>query len=178
MGDRCPIDHSKKESITSSGQEVSSSCPVDHSNMEKCPVDHKGANVSITASNPLYNAAANDMAFDHSKQIGQKINLSVDRATSTIPKGDFTPDHQPKTAEKWVYPSEQQYFNAMKRKGYNPSERDIPAVLYIHNVVNEQGWSKVKEWEAYSGNPHPKLKRFMGKPTQLSPKARLLGYLG
>jgi hypothetical protein len=118
------------------------------------------------------------MAFDHSRQAGQKTHLSTVRTVSTIPKGEFSPEHQPKDKEKWVYPSEQQYYNAMKRKGYNPSERDVPSVLYIHNVVNEQGWSKVKEWEAYCGDPNPKLKRFMGKPTQLSPKARIMGYLG
>jgi hypothetical protein len=35
--------------------------------------------------------------------------------------------------------SEQQYFNAMKRKGYNPQENDVPVILSIHNLVNEQG---------------------------------------
>ena len=175
MADRCPVDHSKKGDTRSKNTADASSCPVDHGSSETCPVDHGAAK-----NNPLtlYNAPANDMAFDHSRQEGQKINLSTTRAISSIPKGEFTPEHQPSTAQKWVYPSEQQYYNAMKRKGYNPSEADVPAVLYIHNVVNEQGWSKVKEWEAYSGNPNPKLKKFMGKPTQLSPKARFLGLLG
>jgi hypothetical protein len=52
----------------------------------------------------------------------------------------------------WVYPSQQQYFNAMKvsgnslivltahqRKGFNPEERDVEIILAIHNVVNEKG---------------------------------------
>jgi hypothetical protein len=42
------------------------------------------------------------------------------------------------------YFSEQQYYNAMKRKGYNPNEGDMPVILAIHNIVNEQGWTKVK----------------------------------
>lgn len=154
----------------------SGGCPVDHTSAEVCPVDH--ASLAKDANNPLYNALANDLVFGQDRAVGQKTNLSVKRAVSNIPKGDFTPDHQPKAADKWVYPSEQQYYNAMKRKGYSPSEADIPSVLYIHNHVNEQGWSKVQEWEAYSGNPHPKLKRFMGKPTQLSPKARILSFFG
>lgn len=33
---------------------------------------------------------------------------------SALPQSDFTPKHQPQGAEKWVYPSEQQYYNAMK----------------------------------------------------------------
>ena len=63
---------------------------------------------------PGYNAAANDAHFGQKVLEGQKIPLSTKRAVSTIPKGDFTPDHQPKDTEKWIYPSEQQYFTAMK----------------------------------------------------------------
>lgn len=184
MEDRCPVDHSKKENCPVDHGKAES-CPVDHGKAETCPVDHSAAEScpvdhasTATGSNPLYNADANDMAFDHSRVADQKVNLSVKRAVSNIPKGEFTPDHQPKATEKWVYPSEQQYYNAMRRKGYNPAEKDIPAVLFIHNHVNEQGWSKVREWEAYSGFPNPKLKRFMGKPTQLSPKARFLNWIG
>ena len=29
----------------------------------------------------------------------------------------FTPDHQASAKDKWVYPSEQMFYNAMKRKG-------------------------------------------------------------
>lgn len=186
MEERCPVDHKKSESCPVDNGKVES-CPVDHGKKDSCPVDHGKTSTEscpvdhasvVNNNNPLYNTNANDFVFDHSRTADQKANLSVKRATSNIPKGDFTPEHQPKAAEKWVYPSEQQYYNAMKRKGYNPSESDIPAVLFIHNHVNEQGWSKVKEWEAYSGFANPKLKRFMGKPTQLSPKARFLSMIG
>lgn len=175
MEGKCPVDHSSSDARSPKGS--SGGCPVEHASnpLGGCPVDH---NATPSTNSPLYNPAVNDMAFDQNRQSGQKVALSTERTVSTIPKGDFSPDHQPKDSGKWVYPSEQQYYNAMKRKGYNPSEADVPAVLYIHNVVNEQGWTKVKEWEAYCGNPNPKLKRFMGKPTQLSPKAWFLGLLG
>jgi cytochrome c heme-lyase len=67
-----------------------------------------------------------------------------------------TPDHQPEGMANWVYPSQQQYYNAMKvtlsapsscpsyslqRKGYNPDERDVEIILAIHNIVNEKGLS-------------------------------------
>ena len=39
----------------------------------------------------------------------------------------------------------------MKRKGYNPPEEDVAVVLQIHNIVNEKGWSQIKEWEALRG---------------------------
>lgn len=42
-----------------------------------------------------------------------------------------------------MYPSEQQYYNAVMRKGWKgiyPSE--IPEVVRIHNFVNERGWAE------------------------------------
>ena len=77
-----------------------------------------------------------------------------------------------------MYPSEQQYFNAMKRKGYNPNESDVPIILAIHNTVNERGWIQVKEWESLRGCSTPKLKRFMGRPKDISPKAYLKSFMG
>ncbi|KAG5192378.1 cytochrome c/c1 heme lyase-domain-containing protein [Tribonema minus] len=111
--------------------------------------------------------------------VKQTVPLSTARQCSTIPKGEVTPQHQPEGANVWVYPSEQQYFNAMKRKGWEAQEQDVPIVLAIHNAVNEQGWSKVREWEAMRGGD-PKLKEFRGRPNDISPKAwfktNVLGY--
>lgn len=92
-----------------------------------------------------------------------------------------------------MYPSEQQYYNAIKRKGYKASAVDMPSTLAIHNAVNEKGWEMVKEWEsarasgagddiegASRGVVVPKLLRFTGRPQDTSPKAwvksNLLGY--
>jgi cytochrome c heme-lyase len=66
----------------------------------------------------------------------------------------------------------------MKRKGYNPPERDINVILAIHNLVNEQGWSKIKEWEAMRGCSEPKLKQFRGRPKDITPKAYFRSFLG
>ena len=35
---------------------------------------------------------------------------------------------------QWVYPSEQMFYNAMKRKNWDPSENDMKVVVPIHNV--------------------------------------------
>jgi len=133
-----------------------------------------------TQVSPAYNPAANDLIFGSERHPSQKANLSVVRTVSTIPKSSSTetPEHQPSGAHNWVYPSEQQYYNAMKRKGYSPNEKDTPVILAIHNVVNEQGWSKICEWEALRGCADPKLKKFMGRPKDLSPKAYFLNLLG
>jgi cytochrome c heme-lyase len=132
-----------------------------------------------------YNPKTNDYVFGQKKAPGQHKILSTERIVSSIQKSDFNPGHQPKESEpqgtaakeKWVYPSEQQYYNAMKRKGYDPKEDDMGVVLAIHNVVNEQGWGMVKCWEALSSSREPKLRQFMGRPTDISPKARILNFL-
>ena len=85
----------------------------------------------------------------------------------------------------WVYPSQQMFFNAMRRKGWSPDERDMASVVAIHNAVNERAWQEVVAWEAAAGfGPRnspcggPRLARFVGRPRDLSPKARLLNLLG
>merc|ERR1711934_591068 len=74
---------------------------------------------------------------------GQRIPLSRHRVESTIPRGDFTPAHQEGAGNTWSYPSEQMFFNAMKRKGHEAVEEDMKAVVAIHNVVNERAWQEV-----------------------------------
>ena len=79
-------------------------CPVQHSN-EKNPLNY------ISPMDP---------------SIRTPETLSEYRVQSNIPKGDFTPEHQmlgksksscphaEGSDDKWVYPSEAQYYNAMK----------------------------------------------------------------
>ncbi|GBG32467.1 Cytochrome c-type heme lyase [Hondaea fermentalgiana] len=112
---------------------------------------------------------------------GQRFPLSTNRVESVIPKGEFSPDHQKHSRESssWMYPSEQQFFNAMKRKGWKPREEDMRIVLAIHNHVNDKAWSEVSKYE--SMHPEcdcPKLVRFMGKPKNLSPKATVRSWFG
>ena len=42
------------------------------------------------------------------------------------------------------------FYNAMRRKGWSPSEQDMEAVVAIHNGVNERAWSEVSS----EGMPH------------------------
>ena len=71
----------------------------------------------ITATSPTqdkYNPLINDINFGQERQPQQTIALSTTRAVSSIPKGDINPHHQIASMDQWVYPSEQQYYNAMK----------------------------------------------------------------
>jgi len=82
------------------------------------------------------------------------------------------PAHQPPDSSLWMYPSEQQFYNAMLRKGYKPPIDSIPSVLRIHNAVNERSWLQVCKWEKeLHGNEDPKLVKFVGRPKDISPKA-------
>jgi len=131
---------------------------------------------------------------------GQRLPLSTHRLESTIPRQSDSsiPGHQIRlTAAEaeaveqanakeddqntWVYPSEQQVFNAMKRKGWKGIEEEsIPSFLQIHNSVNERSWQDVLEWEELAGHSSEsvELSRFEGRPTDLTPKAWLLTTLG
>jgi len=109
---------------------------------------------------------------------GQKFLLSTHRMESSILRGDYTPQHQQGAGAQWMYPSEQMFYNAMKRKGFEPEEETMRAVVAIHNVVNERAWNHVLDWEKMRSTDNPQLLRFEGKPTELSPKARMLNLIG
>lgn len=148
--EKCPVDHSKLK-------EQEQKCPVDPSTYkhflppseetkqpEQCPVDHtaykhkapqkEGCDSdAINASNYMPN-------ISQQPQPDQKSDLSQEREISTIPRAE--------SSEKlWVYPSEQMFFNAMRRKNWDPKEKDMPVVVPIHNAVNEQAWQKILQWE-------------------------------
>ena len=79
------------------------------------------------------------------------------------------------------------FFEAMKRKNYNPNATDMNLIVPIHNAVNEQAWTEIKQWESryrWSREENqkcggPRLHSFSGDAKRLSPRARwntLLGY--
>lgn len=77
---------------------------------------------------------------------GQPFPLSTSRVTSSIPKAG-TED------EKWAYPSEQMFWNAMLRKGWRweddaIKQQDMTNIIRIHNANNEKAWLEVLKWEA------------------------------
>ena len=80
---------------------------------------------------------------------GQSFPLSTERQMSTIPKASTGAME----GEKWEYPSEQMFFNAMLRKGwkYSPEElkpEDMKHIITIHNKNNEEAWEEILKWES------------------------------
>ncbi|KAM4543394.1 holocytochrome c-type synthase isoform 2-T2 [Fundulus diaphanus] len=108
----------------------------------------------------------------------QPFKLSISRQESNIPRHD--------TEKKWVYPSEQMFWNAMLRKGWrwrddDLAPQDMTNIIKIHNQNNEQAWQEILKWEAlhaFECPCGPTLKRFGGKAKEYSPRARVRHWMG
>jgi cytochrome c heme-lyase len=168
----------------------------------KCPVDHtspsslwkvmglgsKAVDSTSSLSRSILPPSLEEAAkHAQSPHPDQRLPLSTYRSESSIPrfeKDSYTNNNNPlphhqlgSNSSKWVYPSEQQVFNAMKRKGWEGIEEEaIPSFLQVHNSVNERSWQEVCKWEHSSGGSRIQqhdiqLVRFEGRPKDLSPKA-------
>jgi cytochrome c heme-lyase len=184
-GGRCPVKHAPPPPSSSSDGGGSGGCPVkarhQEYNVYSQPID-KMNNMPKGAKTQLPNPS-------------QQIELPTDRVSSTIPKGGDGVE------TTWTYPSPQQFYNALSRKGKMDnannqsgggdggessegsegaaSEEDMSSVVALHNNMNEKTWAKVVEWEhqTYDETSTPKLLKFTGCPHDLSPKAAIKHYL-
>lgn len=140
-----------------------------------CPVNH-GKQTTVNERN-LIPEGLNDGASNLSKT---RIHSSIPRTQSDEPQQ--CPASADNSSINWLYPSQEMFYNAMKRKGAEPRPEDMELVVNIHNIVNEQCWTQILKWEQLHKSEcgMPKLHRFLGRPDELSPKAwfmsRVLGY--
>ncbi|KAL7747083.1 Cytochrome c1 heme lyase [Sorochytrium milnesiophthora] len=146
-----------------------SACPVDHKNLKSHPLVASSAAPGENGCS--YDPRTNLPALSNQPQADQRDTLPLDREHSSIPRTD---------GGVWVYPSQQMFFNAMKRKQWDPSERDMGVVVPIHNAVNEMAWHKILEWERLEDAEckTPTLTKFTGRPKDISPKARVRSWMG
>jgi cytochrome c heme-lyase len=49
--------------------------------------------------------------------------------------------------QTWEYPSPQQFYNALVRKGLDTPAEHVETVVEIHNFLNEKAWGEVLKWE-------------------------------
>ncbi|CAE6467819.1 unnamed protein product [Rhizoctonia solani] len=135
---------------------------------DKCPVDHTNRAAWANLKPPSWHPPVSPNTAQAPPTL-----LPTSRETSTIPRLD---------GEKWVYPSEAQFFAAMARKKHNPHAPDMRVIVPIHNAVNERAWNELLAWEAGRGAEAcggVKLVSFKGRPGDRTPKAwfkTLLGY--
>ncbi|CAH0494092.1 unnamed protein product [Peronospora farinosa] len=160
----CPVQHDKTPSVVHA---MASGCPVTTNGKE----DQEIYNVYGQRIDPT-----NMMPHDPNQEPNteQRYPLPQDRVQSTIPKGG--------TEGTWLYPSEQMFFNALKRKKKDEDvhEGDVRAIVSIHNNMNERAWAQVEHYEKVC---HPYLKdskllKFCGRPDKLTPIAWIKSMLG
>jgi cytochrome c heme-lyase len=90
----------------------------------------------LSRLNPLNNMFSE---LDNSRASIQTQDLPLSREQSTIPKADGT---------LWEYPSPQQMYNAMLRKGYTDTPVDaVESMVSVHNFLNEGAWAEIMGWE-------------------------------
>jgi len=109
------------------------------------------------ASDPSYAGNTLTEAQKQSPAPRQPISLPTDRMKSSIPKAD---------GGYYQYPSPQQAYNAMLRKGKEPDIYRAEEFVGTHNKMNERGWEQVLKYESVT---HPeckakdvKMKKFNG----------------
>ncbi|ORY32609.1 cytochrome c/c1 heme-lyase [Naematelia encephala] len=179
---------------SSSSSSTPSRLPAGHpfipgsSSADVCPVDDSTRSRWLEAASQTphpFTTSTSSSSSSHSR-----ARLSDDREISSIPRTVNSPSPTPgssegisptSTSDKWVYPSEQQFFNAMLRKNHNPQQGDMKTIVPIHNAVNEKAWSELLLWEEDMGGEKcggPKLGSFQGRPKDRSPKAWIKTALG
>ncbi|CAG8959653.1 hypothetical protein HYFRA_00001556 [Hymenoscyphus fraxineus] len=152
---------------------------------------------TLSKYNPL-NYMFSDLSQDRAEN--QTVALPTSREASTIPKG--TGDGN------WEYPSPQQMYNALLRKGYTDTDATaVESMVSVHNFLNEGAWAEIVEWERRFGRglgkgweackkgeagshagadiglnmdevPQPSLMRFQGRPKDMTPKAVMIQIMG
>ncbi|CAG8577214.1 16873_t:CDS:2 [Funneliformis mosseae] len=164
---QCPVDHQKWQAATSLPSIINN--------------ERKGC-----SSDTLINTSNNMPLKPNQKPVeGQRIPLDTSREHSSIPCviPESTTSNRigENNSEKvWIYPSEQMFYNAMKRKNWDPREEDMRVVVPMHNAVNEKAWKEILDWEKLHENKcgGPKLVKFQGKAKSITPKARIFNLLG
>jgi cytochrome c heme-lyase len=100
----------------------------------------------------------------------QAVQLPTTRTESSIPRDQ---------SAKWEYPSPQQFYNALVRKGWETPEEHVETMVEIHNFLNEEAWEEVRKWERRHDSAEDlQLTRFKGRPGEMSPKARFYMFAG
>ncbi|KAF2677209.1 cytochrome c1 heme lyase-like protein [Lentithecium fluviatile CBS 122367] len=182
----CPVDHKAREAWLKQAK-AQPHAPLQASGCDSSQADQAPTPSTSAASSPAPSTAG----------ILGSLRLGTQREVSTIPRA--VPESAPTPREarpannegetgadkktgNWIYPSEQMFFDAMKRKAYSPEQADMKTIVPIHNAVNERAWMEIKEWEKGRGSEScggPRLASFSGLSSSLTPRARfntLLGY--
>ncbi len=166
-------------------------CPYTPGDSSRSSITAGNVTQSLSKYNPL-----NYMFPDLSQQKAdkQKIDLDTEREPSSIPKGSGDGN--------WEYPSPQQMYNALLRKGYHDTDPEhVTSMVSVHNFLNEGAWREICIWEglfskglgegwkkcergeagideSVADAANPKLVRFQGRPKDMTPRATMVQVMG
>ncbi|ODV97859.1 hypothetical protein PACTADRAFT_83262 [Pachysolen tannophilus NRRL Y-2460] len=182
---KCPVDHSAREVWLKKQEEEEAAsadkCPVDHTAREKW-IQQMGNKPHIVTGQPEAIEVPKETAGQDSCSsekltdnpvLSSNVDLPMEREVSSIPRTGAN--------SNWIYPSQKQFFEAMKRKEWNPDVKDMKTVVPIHNAVNERAWFYIQLWEKGQGAENCggiKLTSFKGDSKKLTPRARWKLFLG
>ncbi|POV99487.1 hypothetical protein PSTT_13731 [Puccinia striiformis] len=173
----------------------SQSMPQHHedssSKLSQCPVHQLNNEQQTTTEQSSHSIENCHLSHSHLSLGPQQHHLQKTQLLALVPstiKPEKSSKQNNKEKETWVYPSPQQFYNALVRKGWETPEEAIPVMVDIHNWMNEAVWNEVLRWESrYFFNPslsttstkftpvhQPEISlvKFQGRPHDLSPKAR------
>jgi len=128
----CPVKHDAPAP-------PASGCPVPHGNTSPDTVPERQG--LLSKLNPL-NYMFSDLS--QAPAANQKMALPTTRDESSIPKGSGDGN--------WEYPSPQQMYNALLRKGYTDTDPTaVESMVAVHNFLNEGAWAEIVDWERRFG---------------------------
>ncbi|CDS04228.1 hypothetical protein LRAMOSA07168 [Lichtheimia ramosa] len=141
----------------------------------ECPMHQKEKKPAPPPECPMHQTPVTDKINElnmmpsqlgHERQPDQQVDLPTERVISSIPRAD--------KESRWEYPSPQQFYNALRRKGWETPEEHVETMVDIHNFLNEEAWDQVLKWESNfecKCEDDPYLVRLQGRPNDISPKA-------
>lgn len=156
----CPVLPASHPAIASSADTPPAGCPMHNSppaitpttstipkaKAAECPIPH-----DQRALHPLNRIPLGLSSTERAP--GQVLDLPTEREVSSIPRPQVNAEDgedvlpEDKHNGKWEYPSPQQFYNALVRKGWETPEESIEMVVAIHNFLNERAWEEVMAWE-------------------------------
>ncbi|KAF2100538.1 cytochrome c and c1 heme-lyase, partial [Rhizodiscina lignyota] len=169
-------------------------CPVDHKAraawLEQARSEPPPSHPPISSTTQGCDSSQIDQSpSPHPSLAAAPLPLGTTREVSTIPRASTIPSITPSSTTpsppaptqcpansesdtpadaatgNWIYPSERMFFDAMKRKNFDPRAADMRSIVPIHNAVNERAWAEIKAWERDQGGEScggPKLVSFKG----------------
>ncbi|KAL9097287.1 MAG: hypothetical protein Q9165_000714 [Trypethelium subeluteriae] len=186
----CPVDHETREAWLKHAKSQTTSeshPPLPTANGQSCDssqLDQRASSSRLRLPLPGH-WSSSSAPLDTSREISTipraQLESSLSNQNVSRPANNEAESGVDKNSGNWIYPSEQMFFAAMKRKNYDPQAEDMRSIVPIHNAVNERAWGEIKTWERGKGAEQcggPRLASFSGLSTSMTPRARLYTLLG